>query len=349
MTHKLLLADDSITIQRVIELTFADEDVQVIVVSDGKQAIDRVQVERPDIVLADIGMPERDGYEVAAFIKGNPQLASIPVVLLTGAFEPIDENRARSVGCDGVLVKPFEPQMVINRVKELLARHRSVAAPAAPLSRAPAPSRTAHAPGSVDFDPDLRLPPRTSAPARSPVEFDSDLAPAAGTERPKDEGDSLEDYFDRLDAAFANIETVAPKAAPVFARADPAPARPDLPQPPVERPPANVEALNSWDADVAAGFAPARQPDLANAFAALLAAEEGLPAPQTAVLPAPGMPSAPATITDDTIEEIVTRVLARMSDESMRLVVIETAERVVREEIDRIKRSSSSHDPRSGG
>src|SRR3954467_13287967 len=119
--HKLLLADDSVTIQRVIELTFADEDVQVIAVGNGRDAIERVQRDRPDIVLADVGMPEHNGYEVAAFVKGNPQTAHIPVVLLTGAFEPVDEARAKSVGCDGVLVKPFEPQLVINRVKDLLA------------------------------------------------------------------------------------------------------------------------------------------------------------------------------------------------------------------------------------
>ena len=95
MPHKLLLADDSVTIQRVIELTFADEDVQVIAVGNGQDAIDRVQRDRPDIVLADVGMPERNGYEVAAFIKGNPATAHIPVVLLTGAFEPVDEGRAR--------------------------------------------------------------------------------------------------------------------------------------------------------------------------------------------------------------------------------------------------------------
>ena len=104
MPHKLLLADDSVTIQRVIELTFADEDVQVVAVGNGQAAIESVQRDRPDIVLADVGMPERNGYEVAAFIKGNPALAHIPVVLLTGAFEPVDEARARSVGCDGVLV-----------------------------------------------------------------------------------------------------------------------------------------------------------------------------------------------------------------------------------------------------
>ena len=133
MARKLLLADDSITIQRVIELTFADEDVEVLAVGDGREAIERVKADSPDIVLADVGMPERDGYEVAAFIKNDPRLAHIPVLLLTGAFEPIDEARAKAVGCDGVLVKPFEPQMVISRVRELLA-----GSPAKPVPDSPA-------------------------------------------------------------------------------------------------------------------------------------------------------------------------------------------------------------------
>src|SRR5206468_5499117 len=122
--HTLLLADDSVTIQRVIELTFADEDVQVIAVSDGDQAIARLDANPPDIVLADIGMPGRNGYEVAQYMHESPKLAHIPVVLLTGAFEPVDQERAAAAGCDGVLAKPFEPQLVIGRVKELLVRHR---------------------------------------------------------------------------------------------------------------------------------------------------------------------------------------------------------------------------------
>ena len=71
MTHKLLLADDSVTIQRVVELTFSGEDVQVVTVGDGEQAIARIPIELPDIVLADIGMPKRSGYDVAAFVKGR--------------------------------------------------------------------------------------------------------------------------------------------------------------------------------------------------------------------------------------------------------------------------------------
>src|SRR5438477_3799951 len=120
--HTLLLADDSVTIQRVIELTFADEDIVVVAVSEGDEAIAALTETPPDIVLADIGMPGRTGYEVAQHIKETPRLSHIPVLLLTGASEPVDQSRAAEVGCDGVLSKPFEPQLVVGRVKELLAK-----------------------------------------------------------------------------------------------------------------------------------------------------------------------------------------------------------------------------------
>src|SRR6188474_149232 len=137
MSHTLLLADDSVTIQRVIELTFADEDVVVVAVSDGDQAIAYLEASPPDIVLADIGMPGKNGYEVAQYIRRSPRLAQIPVILLTGAFEPVDDARAAAAGCDGVLAKPFEPQLVIGRVKELLARNRPAADGVTGASSAP--------------------------------------------------------------------------------------------------------------------------------------------------------------------------------------------------------------------
>ena len=112
MPQTLLLADDSVTIQRVIELTFADQDIDVVAVSDGDQAIARLDAIPPDIVLVDVGMPGKSGYEVAAYVKQSPRLSHIPVVLLTGAFEPVDEALAAGAGCAGVLAKPFEPQQI---------------------------------------------------------------------------------------------------------------------------------------------------------------------------------------------------------------------------------------------
>jgi CheY-like chemotaxis protein len=130
MGKRILLADDSITIQKVIELTFSDEDFEVVTVGNGRLAVEKVQEVRPDVVLCDIIMPEKDGYEVCEFIKKQPSLAQIPVLLLTGAFEPFDQERAARVGCDGFLAKPFEPQTLIAKVKDLLSQ--AAARPAAP-------------------------------------------------------------------------------------------------------------------------------------------------------------------------------------------------------------------------
>jgi CheY-like chemotaxis protein len=198
MSHKLLLADDSITIQRVIELTFADEDVNVAAVGDGQQAIDRIEADPPDIILADVGMPKRDGYDVAAYVKSRPTLAHIPVVLLTGAFEPVDQARATAVGCDGVLAKPFEPHMVISRVKQLL-KGASGSASARPGPAAAAPSQAA-APTAIAPDVRVQEPP-TAVETVSAVTHEPAAKPKAA-----DPQVSLDDYFDQLDAAFSNLD-----------------------------------------------------------------------------------------------------------------------------------------------
>ena len=136
MGKKILLADDSITIQKVIELTFSDEDFDVITVGNGRLALEKLLEVRPDIVLCDIIMPEKDGYEVCEQIKTNPATSHIPVLLLTGAFEPFDQERAARAGYDGSLAKPFEPETLIAKVKDLLAR-APVRAQAPPTRRAP--------------------------------------------------------------------------------------------------------------------------------------------------------------------------------------------------------------------
>jgi CheY-like chemotaxis protein len=296
VAHKLLLADDSVTIQKVIQLTFADEDIEVVAVSDGRQAIELAPVERPDIVLADVGMPERDGYEVAAFIKGHPDLAHIPVLLLTGAFEPIDEGRAKLAGCDGVLVKPFEPQMVINRVKDLIAGKRPMAA-AAGQPAAPAPAAAASVPADEYFSRlDAVFPEReahafTKAPARPA------MAVAPG-------------FADAPVESRASTPGVAAAPAPGVAAIDRTPAPPATPAAAPVRPSAPV-------------------PTLAEAFAALLAAEQGRVAPPP--------PINDQALRDDVVEQVTRRVIERMTDSAVGEVVLEVAERLVREEIARIK------------
>jgi len=120
--RKLLLADDSVTIQKVIELTFADEGVRVVAFSNGLDAIQNVEELAPDIVLADVFMPAKSGYEVCEYVKQNEKLKHIPVVLLVGSFEPFDEAEARRVGADDILTKPFQSiRRLIDRVGALVS------------------------------------------------------------------------------------------------------------------------------------------------------------------------------------------------------------------------------------
>ena len=116
----LLLADDSITVQRVIALTFADEQIQVVACGNGQQAIERMAAQRPDIVLAGTSLPQVSGYDLARFMRGNADLKDVPVLLLSGAFETVDDARLAASGANGVIEKPVEPNNVIGRVKELL-------------------------------------------------------------------------------------------------------------------------------------------------------------------------------------------------------------------------------------
>jgi CheY-like chemotaxis protein len=119
--RKLLLADDSVTIQKVIELTFADEGVRVVTFGNGQDAMDKLEEEAPDVVLADVFMPGQSGYEVCEYVKQNEKLKHIPVMLLVGSFEPFDEAEARRVGADDILTKPFQSiRRLIDRVGALV-------------------------------------------------------------------------------------------------------------------------------------------------------------------------------------------------------------------------------------
>jgi CheY-like chemotaxis protein len=122
--RKLLLADDSLTIQKVVSLTFGDEGMEVTTVGSGAAALEQLGRNPPDIVLADVFMPGPDGYQVCAHVKQDERLRHIPVVLLVGTFEPFKEAEARRVGADDVLTKPFQSiRDLVSKVGNLLGGH----------------------------------------------------------------------------------------------------------------------------------------------------------------------------------------------------------------------------------
>jgi CheY-like chemotaxis protein len=313
----LLLADESVTIQRVMHLIFADQNVRVVSVGDGDQAIQSLDAAPPDIVLADAGMPGRNGYDVARYVKQSPRLAHIPVVLLTGAFEPVDQVRATEAGCDSILAKPLAPQLVINRVQQLLAGRQPASA---------APDDTAAE--------------RVETPSTPPAVPRSlrDTAPAVEIEAKADE---LDEYFDRLGKAFAErlsaaadtaVQSVTPSDGSEQGITDWSAALPAS----QSSPPAVESAPPSETAAAAQTTERATPSPLAEAFAALFAAEHGTP-------PIDATPAARGPAIDDIVEQVSRRVLAQLHErvvrETVADLVSDIAERLVREEIERIKAS----------
>jgi CheY-like chemotaxis protein len=271
--HTLLLADDSVTIQRVIELTFADEDIKVVAVSDGDQAIDRLQGAPPDIVLADIGMPGKDGYEVAQYIRQHPNLSHIPVVLLTGAFEPVDQARVAQAGCDGVLAKPFEPQLVIGRVKELLAKGHNAA--------------------SIG---DTTI-------AASPAAGGSPVKGATAAAEPP----PLDEYFDRLDAAFSTVSKAPTPAVESVVAPEPTAAAPAEGPPEIDwfsAAPAPATPAEPWDVPSPSAAAPA--PDFSLSYAS--------PRTDFAAPPAPADVDAPAELSEPVLAQIQAEFAPSLQD-----------------------------------
>ncbi len=266
MGKKILLADDSITIQKVIELTFSDEDFEVVTVGNGRLAIEKFEEVRPDVVLCDIIMPEKDGYEVCEHIKKHPTLSYVPVLLLTGAFEPFDQERASRVGCDGYLAKPFEPQALVGKVKDLLAqsaaRPRPSAALAPPTALSdtteaetmprrsafftqpipPAPAATAAAPSNsaISFAPEEPL--VAEAP---PGTFDAPMELSTGPEEaaPYDQAAGIEqELFSMEEPVVAAPEEFMPLMAEETEALQPPPAF-ELPPPPPAFVPAPTPAF----------------------------------------------------------------------------------------------------------
>jgi len=164
VAKKILLADDSLTIQKVVELTFSDSEYDLICVSNGQRALEKAAEQVPDLILADAVMPEKNGYEVCEVIKSNPATSRIPVILLSGTFEPFDRDRAERLGCDAIVSKPFDSQQLLRQVEALLSRPAAeapstatVAIPTMTASAAappPAQASASRPPAETGFTPE---------------------------------------------------------------------------------------------------------------------------------------------------------------------------------------------------
>ena len=128
MPKQILLVEDSVTMQKVVQIAFAKEDYQIVAVSSADEALARLREARPDVMVIDAGLTGKNGYDLTAAARGEAHGKDVPVLLLTSNFNPYDEARGQRSGVSANLVKPFDTQSVIDKVNALV-KGGAVAAP----------------------------------------------------------------------------------------------------------------------------------------------------------------------------------------------------------------------------
>jgi CheY-like chemotaxis protein len=312
----ILLADDSITIQKVVELTFSDGDYRVFCAGNGAQALRKAAEVKPDIALVDVVMPEKNGYEVCAALRQDPRTAAIPVLLLVGTFEPFDARRAEQAGASGHLTKPFESHALVARVEELLAQGpvRPVPAPA------PAPARDLPAP-AAGFAETQALP-RLGAQATEPD--DAHRVPPGPP--PQDPASK------RPHPAFQEPDAAQGGAYVAFADLSISEAEDNVAVSP-DRYELQVEPdAGTVDGGEMEGFVPGHE---------MPAPPPLRPAPAPAVVAEPAPSSEGEGLSDRDLDRLADRIVRRMSDRVVREIAWEilpgVAESVVRQRIKEIE------------
>lgn len=174
MGPRILLADDSNVAQRMGKEILTAEGFDVSTVSNGQAALKKLHDFNPDLILADIFMPGTGGYELCAFVKADPQLSHVPVVLLVGAMEPYDPDEGRKAKADAVITKPLQSSSLLSTVKKLLQTWK----PVTPVAQAKTAAAKPSAPPTLPTE-EARAP---AAPP--PVEEPEAPAPAPVTEEP---------------------------------------------------------------------------------------------------------------------------------------------------------------------
>jgi DNA-binding response OmpR family regulator len=199
--------DDSATMREVIKIAFRKENIQVIACADGFSALEQFEASPPDIVITDVIMPDRDGYEVCQFIKRHERFGRTPVILMSGVVNKSVAEKAMAVKADELIRKPFQPQELIARVKNLLNPKASVA-PRPTESAAPPRDSAQVLSGLFAANPALAGP-GTSAPKPAAAPFAASAAQPPAPRAAAPAASSLE--LQRLRAEMNRLELLVKK------------------------------------------------------------------------------------------------------------------------------------------
>jgi len=372
MAKTILLAEDSVTIQKVVEMTFAAEDFRIVTAASGQEAVKVALADPPDIVVADLSMEGENGYDICSTLKSLDAHHDIPVLLLHGNASKYDEGRAQAVGANGEITKPFESQTLIDKVKMLCGVPLGDVAPAAkapppppkprpeatdeiafdtsalsPATRPPRPTKPAGPPPPPPPPPKKKGPPplprRKTAPGRPAEEetFPLDATPRPAPPAPRE-----------LVAAEPAITIEA--EMPDVDEATPLPSfdNPDIPPAIAPRAPAmTMQGFSGGDLPPpppGMGL-PAAEPPDQKPVSGTISTQEPTPASTPTPIPAPipdehtplgtPIPKAPAMAVpevDDAAREMIASIAREVIEKVVWEVVPDLAERIIREELDRL-------------
>ncbi len=319
MAVKILLADKSITIQKVVEMLFSGREYEVTCVSDGETALSEAARVVPDVMLADVDLPRVDGYGFATRVKENPQLAQTPVILMASRDDVIDAAKAQKAGIIDHIAKPFESQELIGKIKTALSA---------------APPRLAEPVAATR---------QTASPQPAPAGARPTQAAPSDIFGIIDDAPGLGDLSLSADDSVYVVEPEVEVEKPAFQEEDRAL-------------PTGDRAMDEIRAGLGLGGRSAEQapPEFTNfesLDAATDSAQEYVPAPATPDFseppePSPGFAAPPArepAVQDEAFRGAAEQTVARVAKEVLEKVAWEVipdlAERLIREEIERLKRS----------
>jgi CheY-like chemotaxis protein len=178
--QKVLVVDDSLSVRKLVEKALEGRGLQVIAAASGAEAIQMLERDRPDVVICDVILPDKDGYQICQYVRTHPAIAATPVLLISGIDNGTVQARAAEVRSDDVMFKPFGVDDLLSKINSLLSRRvngakRESAAPpaAAPASSAPVPPVTA-----------APAPAPPSAPSAAAVSVPTQFAPASVSAAP---------------------------------------------------------------------------------------------------------------------------------------------------------------------
>jgi CheY-like chemotaxis protein len=169
---KVLVVDDSLSVRKVVEKALAGRKMEVLSAASGAEAIERIERDRPDIVVCDVILPDKDGYQVCQFVRAHPMIAKMPVLLISGVVNSTVLARAAEVQSNDVMFKPFAAEQLVRKIDALLASAPNGAA-SAPAASAPPTALSAPQPPAPSAPPPppapVVAPPRPGAAGAAPV------------------------------------------------------------------------------------------------------------------------------------------------------------------------------------